>query len=148
MCTILELYLQLNGTSWRELVSFNFLLVVLHTVSIITKHLWCLLRGIVWIWMKSYLFCSLRAKLSLAPSGIPKWVWLSMNRFRVFFVEISTLPPSMHSKLTQYGRCNLQNNQLRTKTHVELGDNYIEEYYSSYRELYNSWRMSCNCKYL
>ena len=51
------------------------------------------------------IFGSLRAKLVLAPLGMPKWVWPSMNRYRMFYVQTSTLPPSMHGKLTEHGRC-------------------------------------------
>jgi hypothetical protein len=46
-----------------------------------------------------------------------------MNRYRMFFVQTSTLPPWMHHKLTKHGRFCKQNNQLPTKTHVELKDN-------------------------
>jgi hypothetical protein len=48
-----------------------------------------------------------------------------MNRYKMFFVQTSTLPPRMHHKLTKHGRFCKQNNQLPTKTHVELKDNSI-----------------------
>jgi hypothetical protein len=38
----------------------------------------------------------------------------------MFFVQTSTLPSRMHHKLTKHGRFCKQNNQLPTKTHVEL----------------------------
>jgi hypothetical protein len=57
--------------------------------------------------------------------GMPKWVWPLMNRYRMFFIQTSTLPPCMHHKLTKHGRFCKQNNQLPTKTHVELNDNSI-----------------------
>jgi hypothetical protein len=57
---------------------------------------------------------------------VPKWVWPSMNRYRMFFIQTSTLPPGMHQKLTKHGRFCRQNNQLPTKTHVELKDNSIK----------------------
>ena len=47
--------------------------------------------------------------------GMPKWVWPSMNRCRLFFVQTSTLPSRMHHKRTEHGRCYMQNNQLLTK---------------------------------
>ena len=53
------------------------------------------------------------------------WVWPFMNRYRMFYVQTSTLPPRMHHKLTKHGRFCEQNNQLPTKTHVELKDNSI-----------------------
>jgi hypothetical protein len=43
----------------------------------------------------------------------------------MFFVQTSTLPPSMHHKLTKHGSFSKQNNQFPTKTHVELKDNSI-----------------------
>jgi hypothetical protein len=46
-----------------------------------------------------------------------------MNQYRMFYVQTSTLPPRMHHKLTKHGRFCKQNNQLPTKTHVELKDN-------------------------
>jgi hypothetical protein len=46
-----------------------------------------------------------------------------MNRYRMFYLQTSTLPPRMHHKLTKHGRFCKQNNQLPTKTHVELKDN-------------------------
>ena len=36
--------------------AFVCTLLVLHTISIISFHLWCMLGGSVWIWMKSNLF--------------------------------------------------------------------------------------------
>ena len=46
-----------------------------------------------------------------------------MNRYRMFFIETSTLTPSMHRKLTKDGKLCMQKNNLRTKTPVELKDN-------------------------
>jgi hypothetical protein len=48
-----------------------------------------------------------------------------MNRYRMFFVQTSTLPPRMHQKLTKHGRFCKQNNQIPTKSHNELKDNSI-----------------------
>ena len=52
-----------------------------------------------------------------------KWVWSSMNRYRMFFVQTSTRPPNMHLKLTKHGRFCKQNNQLPTESNNELKDN-------------------------
>jgi ribosomal protein S30 len=41
----------------------------------------------------------------------------------MFYVKTSTLPPRMHQKLTKHGKICKQNNQLPTKSHVELKDN-------------------------
>ena len=40
----------------------------------------------------------------------------------MFFVQTSSLPPNMHQKLTEHGGCFMQNNQLPTRSHVELED--------------------------
>jgi hypothetical protein len=45
-----------------------------------------------------------------------------MNRYRMSFVQTSTLPPRMHQKLPKHGRFCKQNNQLPAKSHVELKD--------------------------
>ena len=44
----------------------------------------------------------------------------------MFFVQISTLPPSIHQKLTTYGRYCKQNNHLPTKSHVELEEDTMQ----------------------
>ena len=54
-----------------------------------------------------------------------EWVWPSMNRYIMFFVQTFTRPPNMHLKLTKHGRFCKQNNQLPTKSHDELEDNSI-----------------------
>ena len=43
----------------------------------------------------------------------------------MFFVQTSTLPARMHQNLTKHGRFCKENNQLPTKSHVELKDNSI-----------------------
>ena len=45
-----------------------------------------------------------------------------MNRYRMFFVQPSTRPPTHASKVYQTWK---QNNQLPTKSHDELKDNSI-----------------------
>jgi len=78
------------------------------------------------VWSFEYrTFCigSWRAKLILAPLGMPKQVWPSMNRYRMFYVQTSTLPPRMNQKLTKHEIFCKQNNQLPTKSHVEWKDN-------------------------
>jgi hypothetical protein len=44
----------------------------------------------------------------------------------MFFVQTCTLPPRMHQKLTKHEKFCKQNNQLSTKSHVELKDNSID----------------------
>ena len=47
---------QLNGPYCHEFVPYDFSVVVLHPILIISFHLWCMLGGIVWIQLKSNLF--------------------------------------------------------------------------------------------
>jgi hypothetical protein len=42
----------------------------------------------------------------------------------MFYVQTSALPPRMHQNLTKYGMFCKKNNQLPTKSHVELKDNF------------------------
>jgi hypothetical protein len=86
-------------------------------------HLWGLLGGHAWIWMKSNLFWSWLDKLTLGPLGMRKWLWPSIYQYRMFFMLTSALTPSMHRKCTKYGWCCMQNNQLVARVHVELEDN-------------------------
>ena len=60
---------------------------------------------------------------SFRHQEMPKWVWLTMNQHRKFFIRTSTPAPSMHWKLTEYGKYCMQNNQLASKTLVGLKDN-------------------------
>ena len=46
-----------------------------------------------------------------------------MNRYRMFFVQTSTRPPTHAPKAYQTWK---KNNQLLTKSHDELNDNSIE----------------------
>jgi hypothetical protein len=43
-----------------------------------------------------------------------------MNRYRMFFVQTSTLPPNMHNISTKHGWYCMQNNQLPVKSHVGM----------------------------
>jgi hypothetical protein len=86
---------------------------------------WCMRGGYV-VWRfehRTFYIGSWRVKLVLACQEVLKWVWSSMNWYRMFYVKTSTLPPRMHQKLTEHGKICKQNNQLPTKSHVELKDN-------------------------
>ena len=54
-----------------------------------------------------------------------KWVWPSMNRFTMFFVQTSTRLQRMHLKLTKHGRFCKHKQPTPYQTHVELKDNSI-----------------------
>jgi hypothetical protein len=56
-------------------------------------------------------FSSSRAKLILDRTSLTLY-----ELYRIFFVQISTLPPIMYQKLTEYGSSCMQNNQLLTIT--------------------------------
>ena len=60
--------------------------------------------------------------LLLTSLGTPKWSWPLINPHRTFFIQTSTLPPSIHWKL---GKCCMQKKKLPTKSHVELEDDSI-----------------------
>ena len=63
-----------------------------------------------------------------------------MNRYRMFYVQTSTLPPRMHQNLTKHGRFCKQNNQLLTKSHVELKYNSnMRETKLQYYTKYDIW---------
>jgi hypothetical protein len=51
----------------------------LHTISIISFHLWCILGGSVWIEMKSNLIRFVEGRTQLAPLDMPNWLQPSMN---------------------------------------------------------------------
>lgn len=44
---------------------------------------------------------------------------MSLNQYRMFVIETSTLPPSMYQKLIKCGRCSMQNNKLPTGSFIE-----------------------------
>ena len=72
-----------------------------------------------WCAFTTYMTSSIQEEIML------KWVWPSINRYRMCFVQTSTPPPHMHQKLTKHKRFCKQNNQLPTKSHDELKDNSI-----------------------
>ena len=81
------------------------------------------------MWMferRTFYIGSLRFELILACQEVLRWERPPMNRCKIFFVQISTRTPSMHWKLTGYGKFCMQNKQLPTKSTVELKDNSIE----------------------
>jgi len=78
-------------------------LVVLHRkLSVYGKflvHAWKFVWRFVW---SPFYISSLGVKFILAPFGMPNWVWLSMNQYKKFYVQNSTLPPSMDQKLIEH----------------------------------------------
>jgi hypothetical protein len=62
-----------------------------YKISIISVHWCCMLRDSLWIRMKSNLvLCGpLRAKLILAPLGMPNWLRHWMDRYRMSFIQTS-----------------------------------------------------------
>ena len=74
-------------------------------------------------WRATY-FGSLRAKLNLAPLGMPNRVWPQWTD-----IECSSLKPPHYLQACSEILLNMEgvlcNNQLPTKGHVELEDNFI-----------------------
>ena len=85
--SILELSWNSMGLLCPELVPYDFSLGILRTISLISSHEWCMLGCIVWIWMKSILFGSLRANLISASLDMPKWVWPSWTDIGCSFLK-------------------------------------------------------------
>ena len=65
---------------------------------------------------------------------MPKWVWSSMNQYRMFLVQTSTPTPSMHQKFTKDGRCCMQTTNSQPEVLLNLKDNSI-----SWNQLRRSW---------
>ena len=108
----IRVILLLNGTFFcQELVPYDFPMVVLHTESRISFTCGACSEGVFEFEWKATSVGLLRAKLMLAPLDMLKRVSPSRNQYRMFFVQTSTLPPSMHQKLTKHGRSCMQNNQ-------------------------------------
>jgi hypothetical protein len=80
------------------------------------------------VWTENILYRFMEGQ---AHFGMPRGAKMSLalhEPYRMFYVQTSTLPPRMHQKLTKHGRFCKQNNQLPTKTHVELKDDSISYY--------------------
>ena len=78
-------------------------------------------------WRATY-FGSLGAKLVLAPLGMPKWVWPSMNQYRMIFIQTPhSLQECTQNLLNMEGIvCKIAN--FLPKSHVdELEDNFIKK---------------------
>ena len=80
---------------------------------------------------------TLKAKLNLAPLGMPNRIWSSISRYRKFSVQTSTTTKHAQKKLTQHKieYC-LQNKQLSTKTPFEVKSNLNVNNISSSRMLH------------
>ena len=77
---------------------FGWELVVLHTTpsmfSKLVLHAWRECGGL----KRTFYINSWRVKLILVCQEVLKWVWLSMNRKRLLFIQIQTIPPTVHHK--------------------------------------------------
>ena len=92
------------------LTTHEFLLVILHTKSVNFSTCGAILEVVFEIEWRATYFGSLTAKVILAPLGMPKWVWPSMNWYRLFFIQPSTILSSMHQKLGKWkSTCKLTN---------------------------------------
>ena len=91
-CNSMELFVG----SWPPMIFYWLFCVQINN----SFHLWCMLRGSVWIWMKSNLFrliegqLHFRTFLACQDDFDPLW----RIQHRIFLFQTSTLPPSMHRK--------------------------------------------------
>ena len=76
-----------------------------------------MLRGCLWTLINCNLFHVIRAKLFVSTSWHAR---MSLNQYRMFVMETSTLPPSMHQKLIKCGKCSMQTSKLPTRSFNEL----------------------------
>ena len=97
-------------------------MVVLHTISIISSTCGACSEAVFEFEWRATYSDSLRAKLILALLGMPRGFWSSLKQYRMFSIPTYTLHSNMHQILTQQGRCCMHNNQLLTKSLVELED--------------------------
>lgn len=98
-------------TQWdfhQELVTCGFPLVVLHIILIISFHLWCMRNG--GLWMKSNS--------------------LTINEPIQNVLHSNLHTTTMHWNLSKHGRFCMHNNQVLTRSHVELEGNYNVHIYS------------------
>jgi hypothetical protein len=86
--------------------------------------------------MKSSLFRFIEGQTHISTSWDAKMSLTLIDRNKAFFNQTSTLPPNMHQELTKYGRCCMQNNQLPTKSHVELEDKFNSTLLAACKTLY------------
>ena len=100
--------MELSIGSWSPMI-FHWLLCIQYQLFLST--LWCMLEVVSESADRATSFGTLRAKSILAPLGMPMWVWPSMNRYSMLFVQISTLPLSCTANLpnTEGVVCKLTN---------------------------------------
>ena len=107
-----------------EFIPYDFPWMVLHTISIISFHLWCMLGS-------SVLNLDEEQPISvnwgpnssshvLACQNDPQWTNMEYYLFNPpYYLQSCT------QKITQHWMCCMQNNQLPTKSHVKLHNIYI-----------------------
>ena len=124
----LELSFNTMGIFHQEFAFCDFSLVVLHTIWMLSFPLvFAMLRGCLQVWMKSNLFRFIKdrttfnfsASLHAMMSFDCQWTDIECSSFK----SPHYLPPSTYRKLTEHGRCCMQNNQLLTKSPAELSSN-------------------------
>ena len=92
--------------SIRRFIHHEIPLFGLNAISMISIHLWCMLGGtLVWSWMKSNLFQFIEGQTHLntifsCQNGFDT----RKNQYRMFSLQTSTPPPSMHLKFTEHER--------------------------------------------
>ena len=102
--------------SWYHLISY-WLVCIQNRLFLLAS---CPFLEVVleYEWLATYLV-SMKPNLN---DIMAIWVWPSMNQYGMFFVQTSTLPPSMRRKLTKHERYRMQKNKLLTKSVIVLED--------------------------
>ena len=107
-------------------------LVVLHTTpsmsSKFSVHAWRQCGGLnKW---RTFYNVSLWVKLIVASQEVLEWVWLSRNQNRLPFIQIQTLPPSMHHKWKELIDivCKTTNGKFNSQRPIEFKDNSINHF--------------------
>ena len=59
---------------------------------------WCMLGGSVEVQLKNILYWYWGSNSFRLVKKVLKWVWPTRNRNRLLFIQIQTIPPSMHQK--------------------------------------------------
>jgi hypothetical protein len=101
----------------------NFSLVVLHMIPIVFLHLWCVLGGSDWNWMKRNMLCSIDSQTCFCTSwhGMPTWISRSRISYSIAHCVnlLTTYLQACTNTLIKYGGCWMQNNQILTKSQLK-----------------------------
>ena len=101
----------------------------------------CMFRGGVEVYIKNILFKFIEDQTHYGMRGVKMSLHIK-TQYRIFFIQTSTLTPSMHQKLTKHGKFCMQNNQLPSNTPVEVTDNSNKQTSSSIDILISQYQLA------